>query len=236
MSSKFRSSAQSHARHPDYDYRRNIPDSRRNGSSRHDAKPDVSILADAVDVGVFGPPDGGLYQVVFNQGVTLVQVGHRAHKPSVGRMLAVPLRGVRIAHGSGAAGALHELRVVVEPVLLWQVLEQEVVRSAVIEHQVHHHLDAMLMAVGHQLSVLLVGAQAWVDAVVVRDGVTVVRAAAVVCIPLHQFSGCTWSNLGVAARPRSELKKDSISTIPKRVIFTVGGYFVKVFSLIATQR
>ena len=46
-----------------------------------------------------------------------------------------------------------------------------------VKHEIHHHLDAVLVTVLNESLVLFVGTETRVDSIVVGDGITVVAAA-----------------------------------------------------------
>ena len=99
------------------------------------------------------------------------------------------MAGVRIANRCGAMCAGLEGGVEVEPILGRQVLEEEVVHSAMVEHQVHHHLDAAFVAILHQLAIILIAAQSRVNLIVVGDGIAVIRTPHIVFLHRRRPDG-----------------------------------------------
>ena len=136
----------------------------------------VGVLTDAVDACVLCPPEGALDEVVHDEGIALVEVGHLAREPSVRGNEAVGGGGVGVDEGAELVVGLEVLAVVVEPVVGGEVAEEEVLRAAVVEDEVHDELDAVTVAVVDVLTEQLVSAEARVYLVVVGDGVSVVAA------------------------------------------------------------
>ena len=137
----------------------------------------------------------------------MVQVGHGRHKPAVDGLMQVHLRGIGVEYrrelvAGLQVGTLGRLRAVgiggeaghrvaaalllaeplggVQPVLRGHVADPRVFESAMVEDHVHHHFQSVLMCVGDERAILLIGAEARVYAVVVGGGVAVVGAEAVV--------------------------------------------------------
>ena len=166
----------------------------------------VGIHAYAVDAGILDPPLGVLYEIGHEVGVALVEIGHGGHKPSVDRLVQVDLRGIGIEHGRELITGLEIERVFsglafgqaragvaarrlvflcqplggVEPVVRGKVAEPGMLESAVVEDHVHHDLESFGVGIGDELAILLVGAEARVDAVVVGRGVAVIGGVAAV--------------------------------------------------------
>ena len=51
-----------------------------------------------------------------------------------------------------------------------------------VEHQVHHHLDATLVALLHQLAIILIATQSRVNPIVVGDRIAVIRTPHIVLL------------------------------------------------------
>ena len=118
----------------------------------------IGVLSDAVDAGLLNPPNGGL------DGLGRMGIGDTAY-------LVV---------------GLHVAAVEVEPVVGRAVGIEEVVAAAVVEHEVHNHLDTVAMAVVDEGIKLFVAAKAGVDLIIVGDGIAVVGVALLI-VHLH---GC----------------------------------------------
>jgi len=65
---------------------------------------------------------------------------------------------------------------IVEPVMRGHVGGPGVFETTMIENHVHHNFQAFSVSIADELSVLLVGAEAWVDAIIVGGGISVVCA------------------------------------------------------------
>ena len=139
----------------------------------------MGILADAVDAGVLDPPDTVLDQVVGDQRIVLVQVGHTAVEPAVGEEFALGRSRVRVDRRPLVVAGADEGVVEVEPVAGRQVAHPPVAAAAVVEDHVHDDLHAASVGLVDEVDVLLHGAEARIDVVVVRDGVAVVGAGVV---------------------------------------------------------
>ena len=136
----------------------------------------VSVLADAVDAGIFYPPDATLDEETCHVAVALVQVRHSLCEPSVHSNLVFIFRCVDILHAGCLIRGTHVFRLEVEPVLRRLVAEKEVVAAAVVENHVHHHFQSLLVCFFHQLTELFIAAIAAVHLEIVGDGITVIRA------------------------------------------------------------
>ena len=138
--------------------------------------------------------------------VALVQVRHRGHEPSLDGLLQVYFRGVGVHHGREfirclQVGTLGRLRAVavgrearhrvaaalllreplwgVQPVLRRHILRPGVLKAAVVEDHVHHHLQPFLMSLVAETAVVFVGAEAGIHAIVVGCGIAVIGRVAV---------------------------------------------------------
>ena len=139
----------------------------------------MGILADTVDAGVLDPPDTVLDQVVGDQRIVLVQVGHTAVEPAVGEEFALGRSRVRIDRRPLVVAGADEGVVEIEPVAGRQVAHPPVAAAAVVEDHVHDDLHAAGVGLVNEVDVLLHGAEARIDVIVVRDGVAVVGAGVV---------------------------------------------------------
>ena len=137
----------------------------------------IGVLANAVYAAMRDPPDGVLNQIFRHVRVLLVQVGHGGHEPAVDHAALVVVRHVGVEIGLLVVVGLHVVVEVVKPVVAGHVLHPGVVAAAVVEDHVHHHLHAFLVGLVDQSLVILVGAEAWVYAVVVCRGIAMVGAA-----------------------------------------------------------
>ena len=175
----------------------------------------IGVLSDAVDLGIFHPPDTALDEIVLHERIALVPVGHIVGEPSVGSVLQVPLAGVRITDRCGAMCTGLEGGVEVEPILGRQVLEEEVVHSAMVEHQVHHHLDAAFVAILHQLAIILIAAQSRIDLIVVGDGIAVIRTPHIVFLYWRRPDGSDAQFIKIIQRHTNACK---VATMTAEVI------------------
>ena len=139
----------------------------------------MGILADAVDAGVLDPPDSVLDQVVGNQRVVLVQVGHAAVEPAVGEEFALRRGRVRVNRRPLVVAGADEGVVEIEPVAGRQIAHPPVAAAAVVEDHVHDDLHATGVGLVDEVDVFLHGAEARIDVIVVRDGIAVVSAGVV---------------------------------------------------------
>ena len=88
------------------------------------------------------PPNRVLDEVIGQQGLALIQVGHFLDKPTVGKPIQVALSGIRISQGCAAMRRGRELRFVVDPIVRGQIFQPRVLRSAVIHDHVHDYLHS----------------------------------------------------------------------------------------------
>ena len=135
----------------------------------------VGVYTETVEVGILNPPDSPLDEVVECVGIVEVHIDHRGHKPSALLDVEVLGRGVRVHIGREAdvgAGVGVEL---VYPILEREVLHPPMLGAAVIGHDVHDDLEVALVGLAHKFAVEGVAAEAWVDAVVVGSGISVIR-------------------------------------------------------------
>ena len=139
----------------------------------------MRILADAVDAGVFDPPDAVLDQVVGDQRIVLVQVGHALVEPAVGEEFALGRGGVGIDGRPFVVARADELVVEIEPVFRRQVLHPPVAAAAMVEDHVHDDLHAACVGLVDEVDVLFHRAETRVDVIVIGDGIAVVGAGGV---------------------------------------------------------
>ena len=81
--------------------------------------------------------------------------------------MAIVLRCVDIIVGREDIVGVGELRELVDPVLIREVLHPPVGTTAVVRHHIHDDLDTFLVCTAYHLAVEFVGAVARVDMVVV---------------------------------------------------------------------
>ena len=136
-------------------------------------------------------------------GVALVEVGHRRHKPSIHCFVQIHLAGVwvdhwrqfitgleifvvHLSHTIHGAYVLLMLRSLifwiepfrcVEPVFRWHISHPRMEISAVVEYHVHHNLQSFAVGFICQTTVVSVGAEAWIYAIVVRSGIAMIATA-----------------------------------------------------------
>ena len=63
------------------------------------------------------------------------------------------------------------IRSIVKPRRVWQVSKEKVMTATVVEHHVLHHFESMGMCVSYKGAIVFVRAVAWVNAVIVRNGI-----------------------------------------------------------------
>ena len=136
----------------------------------------IGVLADARQAGPFDPPEGVLDQVLAQQRLAGVEVGHAVDEPAVDHAAQIVLGAVRVQH--------RDVRVVgqaarVDPVARRQALgaQPAVPVADVVEDDVVDDADPLGARLGHQAAVILVAAEAGVDAVQVGGRVAVVAHA-----------------------------------------------------------
>ena len=106
--------------------------------------------------------------------IALVEVGHRIHEPAVGEAGAIRRCRVRILDGGAAVVGGREGPAVVDPVLFRQVAHPPMGGADVVEHHVHDQADPARPRLARQRTVVVVAAEARVDAIQVADRVAVV--------------------------------------------------------------
>ena len=135
----------------------------------------IGVLADAIDVHPFNPPDACLNQVVHHQTVLLVEVGHGLHKPAVGSVLVTTLGGIRVVDGSCAIRRRHKLAVIVKPVVAWTVGKQEILAAAVVKHNVEDVFHTLGMSSLNETLGFIHGAVAGIRLIIIGDGIAMKR-------------------------------------------------------------
>ena len=144
----------------------------------------IGVLSDAVDAGLLNPPNGGLDEIIHHGRVLLVEVGHGFNEPAILCQGFVGLGSMGIGDTAYLVVGLHVAAVEVEPVVGRAVGIEEVVAAAVVEHEVHDHLDTVAVAVVDEGIKLFVAAKAGVDLIIVGDGIAVVSVALLI-VHLH---------------------------------------------------
>jgi hypothetical protein len=132
------------------------------------------VLADAGQPGVLDPPQGVLDEIARQVRVALVEVGHGVDEPAVGEGLAVRGRRMRILDRGAAVVGGGERAAVVDPVLRRQVGHPPVLRTDVVEHDVHDQADALRPRLARQRTHVLVATHARIRLVEIGDRVAVV--------------------------------------------------------------
>ena len=140
----------------------------------------IGIHPKAIQAGVLCPPNGPLLEILEDEGVIQVHIRHGRHKPAAFLAVAVHLGGVGV-HVHGEQGVHLHVRIVhMVPVLERGVLHPPVRRAAVVGDNVHNHLEAFLVRLGHKGLVVLVVAKSRVDMIIVGAGIAVVALARLV--------------------------------------------------------
>ena len=134
----------------------------------------IGIYPEAVQSGVFCPPDGPLLEILENEGIVQVHVRHGRDKPAALLTLQVPLRGVRVhVHGEERVH-LHVGFVHMVPVLERRVFHPPVGGAAVVGDHVHNHLQTAFVRLLNKGFVQGIVSKAGVDMIIVRAGIAVV--------------------------------------------------------------
>ena len=102
----------------------------------------IGVLADAIDVHPFNPPNACLNQIIHHQAILMIEVGHGLHKPSVGSVFVAGLSGVWVIYGCCAIRCRHKLAIIVEPIVARTVGKQEVLAAAMVKHNVKYVFNA----------------------------------------------------------------------------------------------
>ena len=139
--------------------------------------------------------------------IALVQVGHAGYEPSIDCLAHVHFSGIGVHHGSelvgglqvstlgwfGAVGisgkACHRVASAllfrkpfgrVQPVFRRQVTDPRVLETAMVEYHVHNDFQTLLVGFADKAAVVVVGAEARVNTIVVGSGIAVIGGEAVV--------------------------------------------------------
>ncbi len=134
----------------------------------------IGIGTDAIKIRVLNPPDAVLNQVIGHQRVALVQVRHGFHKPTVGKLLFIDVRRVRILNAGPVMGGGDEFVLKVQPVVGGQIVHPPVAGSDVVENHILNQADAFGFALQAELSIVLIVTKARIYPIEVGNGVTVV--------------------------------------------------------------
>ena len=140
------------------------------------------VLPDAGEPGVLDPPQRVLDQVARQFWITLVEVGHRGHEPTLGERSAVRRRCMRVLNRRSAMVGGRERRAAVDPVLCWQVAHPPVPGADVVEHHIHDQADPTRLGFPGQRAIVFVGAEARIGPVQVGDRVAVIRVGRLVVL------------------------------------------------------
>ena len=179
----------------------------------------VGVHPDATEPEVFDPPDGVLYEVIGQQGLALVQVGHGLDEPAVGEAPAVRLAHVGIAQGRAPVGGGGEGATVVDPVLGGQVVHPRVLGPAVVHDHVHDELEAVFAGGIGEPEIFLVGAEARIDPVVIGGGVAVIGPLRLVVLEQRIEPDGGVAHVGEVV----EVVRDAgqVAAVPSMVVFAV---------------
>ena len=125
-------------------------------------------------------------------GIVVVEVGHRRHEPTFKSFVQVYLRGVWVADRCQLVTRLLVFLVgcrfsvcigkpfwIVEPVLRRHISHPRMLKAAVVENHIHHHLQTMLMGFVRQSAIVLIGAETRVNTVIVCGCIAMIGAGAV---------------------------------------------------------
>ena len=137
---------------------------------------DVGVHPDAVDAGVLDPPDGLLEEVLRQQLVLLIEVGHLADEPAIEQPITVAIGRVRVERRRADGVGLAVFLPAVEPVRRRRVGHPPVTVADMVVDHVHDDLHPARMAGVDQFDKLVVGPKARVDGVHVGRRVAVIGA------------------------------------------------------------
>ena len=134
----------------------------------------IGVHAQSVQVSVFNPPDGPLLEILQQVGILEVHVRHWTIEPTAVTQLTVVFRGIDVIVGSEHVIGGCELRELINPILVRQVLHPPVRCTAVIGHHVHQYFQAFSVRLLNHLCVEWVRTVARVDVIIIRASVAVV--------------------------------------------------------------
>ena len=136
----------------------------------------IGVLANTRQAEILDPPDRVLDQVVGEQRVALVEVGHRVREPAVGVGGLVVFRRVRVLVRRAGVRRLGTRFRDVDPGSRRQVGHPPVIAAGVVGDHVHDDADALVAGLVDEGGVALVTAETRIDLVEVRRCVAVIRA------------------------------------------------------------
>ena len=162
----------------------------------------ISIHANAIDSNGLYPPLAVLNQVFHHMRVSLIQIWHWRHKPSIHGLMEICLAGVRIQdwsqlivgleiHIIDRAAAVHRTYLLlmlrslilrhqplwgIKPILWRHIRYPRMLETAMVENHVHHHLQALLVCLVYQLLILGIGTETRIHLIIIGSGITMISA------------------------------------------------------------
>ncbi len=140
----------------------------------------VGVDAQTIDSGKFNPIDIHLAQIVEQKRVRQIQVGHVGVEPAFFEQRQVFVAGVVVGPDGDIVVGAGECGPLVQPSCVGQIAHPPMRATAVVWHNVFYQFQAAFVALVGKAFVVVVGAKPRVDAVVVRNGVVMVRKCGVV--------------------------------------------------------
>ena len=137
----------------------------------------IRILTDTIHAAILDPPDRVLDKVFGYMWVLLVQVRHARDKPAVQHRLLIIIRHVRIEISLFIVVGLHVVIEIIKPVVARDIFHPRMIASTMVEDHIHYDTHAPLVRLLDQADVILVRAEAWVYPVIIRRGISVIRAS-----------------------------------------------------------
>ena len=132
--------------------------------------------------------------------VALIQVRHRRHKPAIYSLLKVNFTGIRIQNRSQliagllihiihGACSIHRTYLFqmfrglifwkqplwsIKPVFGWHVSYPRMLKTAMVENHIHHHLQSLLVSLINQLFVFSIGTETRIYTIVIGSSITMI--------------------------------------------------------------
>ena len=133
----------------------------------------ICILTNSIDTRILNPPDGILNQVASDVRISLIYINVETRILHHIRIIlrCIGIIEYRLLMISLTRGTL------VDPILCWGIQHPGVVGANVVEDNIHHHAQTLLMSLLNQTTVILIAAQTTVHLIHIGREVAVVRSA-----------------------------------------------------------